>query len=130
MIVLFNIFSFRAKKGGKEQFRYPIHSSCIRFKVEIVDLQKNTESCRSWDHTLQMGGKWALNILTFKAKVVMGSSWLPGLWSEHKWGLYSALFPPILSPLLPPSAPAAGANNRNIPPRKSKSPNLFSELLL
>lgn len=45
-------------------------------------------------------------------------------------GLYSALFPPILSPLLPPPARAAGANNRNVPRRKSKSPNLFNELLL
>lgn len=46
------------------------------------------------------------------------------------WGLCSALFPSVLSPLLPQPAPAAGANNRNVPPRKSKSPNSFNELLL
>lgn len=121
MIVLITIFSLGSKKGGKG-FRYPIHSSfCIWFKVETFGLQRNTESCRSWDHTLQMG--WGHPDIQGQGG---NGEFLAPRPVVRPQGLCSALFPPVLSALVP----TARANNRNVPARKSESPNLFNELLL
>lgn len=131
MIVLITIFSFGPKKGGKEQLGIlSTPPSAFGSRLKLLAFRE-IQSVVGAGITIYRWAEW-----------VMGSEHpdIQGQGGNGEFlaprpvvgpqGLCSALLPPVLSPLLPPPAPAARANNRNVPPRKSKSPNSFNELLL